>query len=172
MTISPSPPTTISGTKNGGAAYRRNENATIKSINHQNIYSIAHQNAGPTVLKNWERAVYAFNPWAFRKIFKRLGEQRNSTAFAITIFKMLTWCLTPRFVFWSPTGRQWRTGKNISLSPLSGEYRIVSGAGFFHGWQIYRYDQKTQADLTAFANQWLSNIKKQRFLAVLSGNSG
>ncbi|MES2375377.1 MAG: hypothetical protein V4553_02300 [Bacteroidota bacterium] len=30
--------------------------------------------------------------------------------------------------------------------------------------KIYRYDQKTQAEITAFADQWLSNIKTQGFL--------
>jgi hypothetical protein len=30
--------------------------------------------------------------------------------------------------------------------------------------KIYRYDNKTQADITVFANQWLRNIKAQGFL--------
>jgi len=30
--------------------------------------------------------------------------------------------------------------------------------------KIYRYDQRTQADITAFANQWLRNIQDQGFL--------
>jgi hypothetical protein len=32
--------------------------------------------------------------------------------------------------------------------------------------KIFRYDKKTQADITAFANHWLKNIKEQGFLTV------
>lgn len=32
--------------------------------------------------------------------------------------------------------------------------------------KIFRYDQQTQADITAFANHWLRNIKAQGFLTI------